>query len=190
MKQVNKKELLYALKKRVEKHLAQIITEFQDKSDKELSRPSATGGWSIVQCLDHLNSYGNYYLPEIKKALAKANKYETHVYKSSWLGAYFIQMMEPKTGGKKYKAFNGHIPALNLNSSLVIEEFIRQQKELLFYLEDAHAKDLDKRLPISITKLIRLKLGDVFQFLIAHNERHMQQAKRNLILKETPSKMV
>ena len=34
--------------------------------------------------------------------------------------------------------------------------------------------------PISIATFIRLRLGDVFAFLIAHDERHMQQALRNL----------
>jgi hypothetical protein len=41
--------------------------------------------------------------------------------------------------------------------------------------------DLNKiKIPISLTNLIKLKLGDVFQFIITHNERHLAQALGNL----------
>lgn len=78
------------------------------------------------------------------------------------------------------KALKGHIPATQLNSYAVVAEFIQQQEKLLIYLRQARKADLDIRIPITITKLIRLKLGDVFQFLIMHDERHIQQANRNL----------
>ena len=42
------------------------------------------------------------------------------------------------------------------------------------------------RIPISINKWIKIKLGDTFRFVIYHNERHIQQAKR--VLKETNCK--
>lgn len=91
-------------------------------------------------------------------------------------------MMEPDTGERKYKAFKGHIPDSDLNTSEVVAEFLRQQEEMLMYLREAEARNLDKiKIPISIGKFIRLRLGDVFQFIIAHNERHIRQAKRNLL---------
>jgi hypothetical protein len=34
------------------------------------------------------------------------------------------------------------------------------------------------RIPISISPLIRLKLGDTFHFLVAHQLRHLEQVKR------------
>jgi hypothetical protein len=36
------------------------------------------------------------------------------------------------------------------------------------------------KIPISIVPFIKLKLGDTFQFIITHNERHIEQAKRNI----------
>jgi hypothetical protein len=50
---------------------------------------------------------------------------------------------------------------------------------LLSLLHQARRIDLTKiRIPISLTKYIKLKLGDVFMFLIAHNMRHIKQAER------------
>ena len=50
---------------------------------------------------------------------------------------------------------------------------------MLQLLEEAKSVDLNAvRIPISIAKFIKLKLGDVFMFLIAHNLRHVKQAER------------
>jgi hypothetical protein len=63
----------------------------------------------------------------------------------------------------------------------VIAEFIEQQELLLTLVRSAAVKDIGKiRIPISIAQWIRLKLGDVFGFVAAHNERHIQQAMRNM----------
>lgn len=175
---------LSSLQKKVELHLQEAIQTFQNLDEASLLKPSSNGGWSIAQCLEHLNSYGHYYLPHIKNGIAKHrnNPFSTIRFKSSWVGSYFTRMMDPKTAKKKLKAFKNHIPAQNLNAYTVVAEFIHQQEELLVYLEESKKMDLNKiKIPISIFKWIKLNIGDVFQFLVAHNERHLQQAKRNLI---------
>ncbi|MCU0369592.1 MAG: DinB family protein, partial [Cyclobacteriaceae bacterium] len=145
-----------------------------------LLKPSASGGWSIAQCLWHLNSYGEYYFPEIRKGLTKNYPFNPE-FKSSWLGNYFTNTMKPGLKMKKYKAFKDHTPAPALDAHEVVAKFIQQQEELLDLLKLARHTDLNKvRIPISISRWLKLKLGDVFQFIIAHNERHLQQAKRNL----------
>lgn len=182
METINKKELLQRLDDVVEQHIADAVALFQNSDNEFLNRPSATGGWSIAQCLDHLNSYGHYYLPRMREKLRVALPDEKKGFTSTWMGAYFTKMMDPETGKRKYKAFKGHIPPSELDSAAVVSEFILQQEELLYLLRDGMRKDLDAlRIPISVLPVIRMKIGDVFQFLIAHNERHMRQAKRNLI---------
>lgn len=182
METILTKQLLEKLENRVDSHLQTVIQQFQNLKEEDLLRPSSTGGWSIAQCLAHLNSYGDYYLPEIGVGLAKIpSSPPSDTFKSSWLGAYFIKMMEPQTGKKKYKAFKGHIPSPTLDAYAVIAEFIQQQETLLSYLRRAYSADLNQiKIPISIARFLKLKLGDVFQFMIAHDERHLQQALRNL----------
>jgi hypothetical protein len=178
---VQKKELLERLEDQVESHIKDTIVLFQNRDDVFLNAPAANGGWSIAQCLDHLNSYGDHYLPRMREKLDAAPDVVKPGFTSTWFGAYFTSMMDPTTGKKKFKAFKGHIPKPQLDAAAVIAEFIRQQEDLLQLLRIAHRKDLDQsKVPISVMPLLRLKIGDVFQFLIAHNERHMQQAKRNL----------
>lgn len=180
MNAVNSNALLDALEQQTESHLFEAIHSFQNLNDKKLLQPAVNGGWSIAQCLEHLNRYGKYYLPTIEKGLAKNFK-STGEFKSSWLGSYFTKMMSPDSGKKKIKTFKEYSPAPQLNAHAVVAEFIHQQETLLKYLRLARTKDLNKiKIPISISRWIKLKLGDTFQFLIAHNERHMRQAKKNL----------
>lgn len=179
MKPILKADLLNSLEQRVEQHLQLTTAQLQNLEPERLLRPAPDGGWSIAQCLEHLNSYGRYYLPEIDKGLRQAKPTEKNTFASSWLGNYFTRMMEP--GPKKYKAPKDHRPAPALDTAAVIATFVEQQEALLAYLRRARQIDMEKiRIPISIARWIKLKLGDVFRFLVAHNERHMQQALRHL----------
>lgn len=182
MAAVNKNQLLDRLETRVENHLQEAIRVFQNTPSQTLLKPAANGGWSIAQCLAHLNVYGQYYLPAIKNGLTRYNgKPAPDTFTSTWLGSYFTRMMEPDTGKMKVKAFKDYTPQPDLDAYAVVAEFIQQQEELIGYLKSARTADLNKiKIPVSIVKWLKLRLGDVFGFLIAHNERHLQQAKRNL----------
>lgn len=172
--------LIDSLEDQVEQHLRDAIKIFQNLSEEELMRAADNGGWSITQCLWHLNSYGDYYLPQIEKGLAKGYAANGE-FKSTWLGNYFTNMMKPGPKMKKFSAFKNHVPPANMKAHAVVAEFIQQQEKLLVFLKASANTDLNKvRIPISILQWLKLKLGDVFQFMIAHDERHLQQAKRNL----------
>lgn len=182
MKAISRVKLLSSLEKDTEAHVTQAVHIFQNLPEEQLLKQPANGGWSIAQCLEHLNSYGRYYLPAIGKGLAKpAGSPANEVFVSTWLGNYFTKMMQPGAKTKKYKSPKDHMPAAGLDAYAVVSEFIRQQEQLLVYLRMSREADINAILiPISISRFIKLKLGDTFRFLIAHNERHMQQAGKLL----------
>lgn len=177
----NVETLISNIESRVESHIEQAVQVLQNLDEARLNRPAANGGWSIAQCIEHLNTYGRYYLPVIKKGLNE----NVHIppsseFSSGWLGSYFTKMMEPKSQ-KKMKAFKNHIPAARLDGHAVIAEFIEQQETMLGLLQRSRSTNLNRiRLPISISKVVKLKLGDVLQFCVAHDARHIAQATRNL----------
>lgn len=188
MKTIDKLQLLHNLQSQVESHLNKAIAEYQNMADNLLNRPSNTGGWSIAQCLEHLNSYGDYYLPLIKSGVETYSGKSASSFTGSWLGNYFVKMMDPTSGNKKYKAFKGHIPETKLDGAAVVAKFIDQQEQLLEYLKRAEKVDLNAiKIPISISRFIRLNLGDTFRFIVAHDERHMLQAGRNVTILHEPT---
>jgi hypothetical protein len=183
MERISSETLLNTLEGKVEKHLHDAIDVFQNLDSETLLRPAPDGGWSVAQCLEHLNRYGDFYLPEIAKRMEQYHKTPASPwFKSSWIGHHFARMMDPTTGKTKLPAFKSYKPQSSLDAHAVVAKFILQQEKLLTLLRDARHTDLNKvKIPVSIARFIRLKLGDVFQFLIAHNERHMLQAKRHLV---------
>jgi hypothetical protein len=172
-------EFMQQLEIRVEQNLLIAIRVFQNTNEQQLLQPPAAGGWSIAQCLWHLNSYSRFYLPLMEQQLGNPTAGSAS-FKSGWLGAYFVKIMNPKTGTQKYKAFKDHVPPESIDAYAEVAAFIQMQEMLLGYIKQARTVNLNMRLPVSISKLIKLKLGDVFQFMIAHDERHVQQALRNL----------
>ena len=182
MATVNKNTLLNTLEKQVESHLQTAVQIFQNLPASTLLQSSPTGGWSVAQCLQHLNAYGHYYLPEIEKGLTKnADKAGPATFTSTWLGSHFTRMMDPATNQKKYKAFQAYNPPPELDAHAVVAEFIQQQEALLSYLQRARTADLNTiKVSVSIARWLKLRLGDVLQFVIAHNQRHLLLAQRNL----------
>lgn len=135
--------------------------------------------WSVLECLEHLNLYGDFYLPEIdSKIKSSKSKFEAE-FKSGVLGNYFAKSMLPQDKMKKMNTFKDKNP---LNSKLdlsVIDKFISQQMQFIDLLNQAKNVSLNKtKITTSISKLIKLKLGDTFQFLINHNLRHLKQIER------------
>lgn len=47
---------------------------FNGQSTTNLQQQPGPGKWSAVQCLEHLNTYGRYYLPALDQAIKKAEK--------------------------------------------------------------------------------------------------------------------
>lgn len=175
----NVEKIMAELELRVEEHMHFAVSSLQNMPEQQLLQPAPGGGWSIARCIAHLNSYGLYYIPLLEKGLA-ASAAKSGYYKSSWLGNYFTRMMEPETGKTRMKAFKNHIPPADADAHAVIAEFLAQQERLLNCLRKAQHVNLNQvRIPVSVASWLRMNAGDVLRFLIAHNERHIQQARRN-----------
>jgi hypothetical protein len=144
----------------------------------ELNWKETNTSWSILECIEHLNLYGDFYIPAIEKALKKSNTTNDKQFRSGWLGNYFAKSMLPKEKLNKMKTFADKNPSNSQLDYSHIERFINQQKQLLVLFEQAKDMNLQVRLPITISKIIRLKLGDVILFNVYHTIRHMAQIER------------
>ncbi|HRO44206.1 MAG TPA: DinB family protein [Flavipsychrobacter sp.] len=141
-------------------------------------KPNAPS-WNTLECFEHLNLYGRFYLPEMEKKIRNAKAVNDREFKSGVLGGYFAKSMLPKTKLNKMKTFKDKNPLDQRLDKSVIEEFLQQQTKLLTLLQQSRKVSLNKvRINTSISSLIKLKLGDTFQFFINHIIRHMQQIER------------
>lgn len=162
------------------RHLAE-VRRWRPLPVEQLNTRPATDAWSALECLEHLSLYGDYYLPAMQQQMGKSKFAPQQHFRSGLLGNYFANSMLPKAKLNKMKTFQDKNPAGSQLDAGALERFIQQQELLLQILEQARNTDIGRiKIPITLSKWIRLKLGDTLRFVIYHNERHIQQARRCL----------
>ncbi len=164
-------------------HSSRAVRHFKTLSLDQLHHKNSRNEWSILECIEHLNMYGDYYLPEIEKQMIRQkNGQASPLFRSGLLGNYFARLMQDNGGKiKKMKAPKDKTPVAEQLSVTTLDRFLKQQERLVSLLGQARTADLTRtRIPISIARWIRLRLGDTFRFFIYHIERHIRQAGRVL----------
>lgn len=172
----------------LEQTVAQTIhnaTLLQSMGEAALKTVPALDKWNVLQVLYHLNSYNNYYLPHIAQATKEGENIPySATFKAGVIGNYFTNMMLPGNNGmvkNVMKAPKDHSPAGDFTDIEVVNEFVAGQQKLLQLLGEARGVNLTRiKVPISISTLIKLRLGDTFRFLVAHQQRHFVQISNTL----------
>jgi hypothetical protein len=183
MKKVLAADLLETLQTDT-RHIMLRTAQLQQLPASRLLQQPAPGRWSVAQVIEHLNTYGRYYLPKLQESINNQKSEPAEWFVPGWLGRYLTNSMKPKpdgTIGNKMKAFKNHTPAPELNAIKVLQEFEQQEVMLLQLLNKAQQVNLNRvRIPVSIAPFIKLKMGDVFGFIIAHHQRHFVQIDNTL----------
>ena len=80
--------------------------KFKALTDDQLNYKKSAAEWSILECIEHLNLYGDFYLPEIEKQmLAQGSTPDAAIFKSGFLGNYFAKVLKVNDGKiKKMKS--------------------------------------------------------------------------------------
>jgi hypothetical protein len=176
----NSDELLNELKKHVQNHI-DFSKSLLEISEKILQHKPITTSWSVLECLEHLNLYGNFYLPEIQQKINTSKHKHHQKFKSGFLGHKFATDMLPKANMKTMNTFKSKNPIhTSLEKEKVVLQFIHQQEKMLKLLETASTKNLTKIKTAITLPLLKFRLGDTFRFVIYHNERHIVQAQKVL----------
>ena len=148
---------------------------------EKLNWKACAESWSVLECFEHLNLYGDFYIPEITNQIERSKSIPKENFKPGFLGNYFAKTMLPKNPIRKMKTFKDKNPRGSKLDAVTLNRFILQQEQILKLLDKAKQVDLSKtKTAISISKIIKLKLGDTFRVVIYHNLRHIAQANKVL----------
>lgn len=147
----------------------------------KLGYSTEKGSWSVAQVIDHLNRYSRHYLPLIEKSMVPIPKETNAWFVAGFWGNYFTKLMMPKNVFEiknRMKTTTHFSPDKSVNVEGAFNEFVQHQNKLLQLLELARGRNLNTiHIPVTISRFLRLKLGDLFRFLVAHEQRHMMQAR-------------
>lgn len=154
--------------------------QFKQLSLEQLNWKKKPESWSVLECIEHLNLYGDFYLPEIELQLTNSKHIQpAEFFKSGLFGNYFAKMMLPKEKVNKMKTFKDKNPAGSKLNIYTLDRFIEQQSRMLTLLNKARQINITKaRTAISISNFIKLRLGDTFRVVVYHNQRHLLQATK------------
>ena len=179
---MQKLETAQQLQERIRAVLATVEREFRPLTDDQLNWKPDTRQWSIIQCLQHLNLAERFYIRNLQKKVEDLGFIQTNPtdqqLESGLVGRLLRHAVDPKTK-MKLPTVSFMQPRNDLNAREVIHQFIELQQLLLGLLDKAPYLDWNREKVMTlIGNWLKINVGDAVLMLVAHTERHINQALR------------
>lgn len=141
--------------------------------------------WSAAQCIDHLNTAGWLLLRSMEKAIQRGQSRQLSgepPFEYGFVSRWFVHSMKPssKWTFTAPSFFEPDEPG-TLYPGEVTEEFRALQDQFSECVAAAEGLDVRRlRLPSPAIPLLCISLGAWFEATLAHERRHLDQARRIL----------
>lgn len=194
MKKIPVHQLIDQLTEMTEQFGSEVKNEFSELSEEQILWQQNDRVWSIAQCFAHMNAYFRYYIPVFNGKISNTRfKEPTDTFSSSPLGIAVyrqVKLGKVKNVKRKLKSVKDYNPLINKSLSLenVREEYLSHLDEMKEVLNASRDINLRKtKCPLSLRPVVKLNLGDALIFIIYHNERHIEQARKVMHLRSFPT---
>jgi len=168
---------------RIEELSIKFNREFENCDEVTLNFRPNEKSWSIAQILDHLNKVNESYFPifiQLQKEKYTRPLTGRFGFLVNFFGKTILKSVQPENE-KKSRTFPKWQPEEKRFSEEILIEFNAVQEQLKNHIEKSEVL-LNQKAIISspANKYIVYRLETAFQILQAHEERHFQQAKKLL----------
>jgi len=152
-------------------------------SDAQFNWHPGKGRWSIADCLQHLDVGVTKTLPAFDRAIAEGRargQTAAGPFKYGWFARMVARSMEPPPKWRMRTVAMLRVPSVaTYRAADLLPEFSRMRDQLAERVRQADGLDLARVRTISpVNRLLRLPLGAYFQFILAHDRRHLWQARQ------------
>lgn len=183
-------QLLLQQLEKLTNRLSEIVArDFTSLSAEQLNWKPNSDRWSIAECLLHLNYFSKYYFPATKNGIVQAQKRKTKpntTFKSSWWGNRMVEGVQLLPSNQAKKLLECPIKydptfqdASQIDGHQIVNVFLENQTALLEMLVTAKEVNIQKtKISVAFYGFLSIPLGNMFQYIIYHNERHIVQAQR------------
>ena len=176
------------------KRLNKLVEDIKEISGEELSiltaRPDEKS-WSVIEVVEHMTLGHKPYQSKIDNALSKISERQElqDQVKSRSIPSFLIKRFPPKEGRirfkmKTMKPFKPVFDIAAVDSKKTSEIFENFNKSLLHLhdsVEQYRSKNVKEiRFNSAVGATVRFNVAEASEFIICHNERHMQQIKNIL----------
>jgi hypothetical protein len=153
-------------------------TALRSLSDEQLRWRPPGGGWSVGQVLEHLVLTHEPYLARLRTALedgvARAAAGRVRPWKPTLLGGWVTRSM---AAPRKVKARPKFDPGPDVDPGAA-DRFLEIVHTIDHLVQSADGIDLRVRFTSPVMPIVRPNLGDAFQLLAVHGNRHLDQIDR------------
>lgn len=167
---------------------------FDMLDDKEINWRPGPGRWSVAECFEHLSITAEMLLNPLRTAIDDARRkgeLKPGPYRHGLIGRFFIRSLEP--GGRKVQVPAVYAPTTGpeLDAQVLRHRFLSLQDEVKDIIHCANGVDL-ARVKVSSPALtmLRLNAAEWFAATIAHENRHIEQARRVMLEPSFPRQAV
>ncbi|TNE56415.1 MAG: DinB family protein [Bacteroidetes bacterium] len=180
---MTQKDLLLHLESQLRSTLDEIRSNYSQQSIDRLQQRTNPDSWTPLEILAHLHQYAEDYLPGIHRAIhrAKARRWSPGPsVEYTARGRRLIRRGNPENGKpyKSYKRYNFGQQAVDRS---IIKTFLIQNEQLLRTLQAAQDVDLNRAtVPKAHSRIGKYTLGNLLEFLVLHQRRHLDQIGRIL----------
>jgi hypothetical protein len=171
--------------------IRQELTDAQDRAhrvtetagDSLWATTPAAGGWSVAECLIHLNVSSTAFLAPIREVLYDGHRrglVGREPYRLDLAGWFLCRLLEPPARFK-VRTPPGFVPVRIDAAANVLSDFDRLQAELLRCLDRARDLPLSRlKVQSPFARRVRYNLYSTFRVIPAHQRRHLWQAEQVL----------
>jgi hypothetical protein len=147
------------------------------------ARRPAANSWSVAECLDHLAVTNRIYLRAMKTAAEqgrKQGKTRREPMRPGKIGGWIANAMEPPVKpARRMPAPKSSRPRISPPFADALNSFSVSQNELSDFLQKSADLDLNGILFVNpFLRMLRLSLTTGFTIILAHERRHLWQAKQ------------
>lgn len=168
---------------------AEVKRSFECLSPQQLNWKPHPEQWSIGQCLHHLVIANESFFTTFETVLKgekKAALWERMPLLPSLFGKLVIKAVSPESA-TKLKAPKAFRPSSSNIDARIVADFGDRQSRLIEKMKASARLKLESTIITSpATSLITYSLRDAFKIILAHERRHVSQARRVMELKDFP----
>lgn len=173
------------IRKQIESQKQLLESLFVGHDLEQLGQRPSPKRWNALECVRHINISLKYYNRQIDKSIAKAKakgQSPNEEYRPGLIGERFARWLAPRDGvvRRKVPTLSSYNPigSAEARDLQVVANFNSHMDRLADLAQASSAIDLDKtRVRSPFGNIFRFKLGDAFHIILAHNERHLLQAR-------------
>jgi hypothetical protein len=161
------------------RHNRQVVeTVFVPLDQEQRSWQPAPNEWSVDQCFQHLVIAFEWLSHNFIPALDNPEPPDAdEIFRPSWLARRFMEkQFDPQSRFKTLKANN---PTAVYRAE-ILTRWLAQQARLEAMMEQAFEANLQTMCRVLKWLPIRYNLGDYLKYYVAHDELHIDQARRTL----------